>query len=117
MLTGVQVPATWVQHRGYQSYIKRMEVYCEKDHVFRASAIDAEDEPLDETGAITWTSSLSGTLGAGGELWVSGLSTGTHRITMTVADSDGDVGADEITIFVGVEMERIYLPLVLRDFS
>ncbi len=50
--------------------------------VLMGTATDAEDGPLSETSAITWTSSLSGTLGTGGELWVSGLLTGTHLIIL-----------------------------------
>jgi len=83
--------------------------------VFMGTSTDAEDGPLSAMSAITWTSSLSGTLGGGTELWVSDLPTGTHRITMTVADSDGYVSTDEIIVFVGVSPGKIYLPIVLKN--
>lgn len=85
--------------------------------VLRGRAMDAEDGPLGKTGIITWASNLSGTLGTGVELWVSDLPTGTHRITMEVTDSDGDTGTDEITIFVGVSPNKVYLPVVLKQAS
>jgi hypothetical protein len=81
--------------------------------VLRGMSLDAEDGLLGDE-AYTWTSNLSGTLGTGGELWVSDLPTGTHRITLTVTDSDGDTGTDEIIIFVGVSPNKVYLPLVQR---
>ena len=82
--------------------------------VLRGMSLDAEDGSLGDE-AYTWTSNLSGTLGTGGELWVSDLPTGTHRITLTVTDSDGDTGTDTVSIFVGVSPNRVYLPLVLRS--
>ncbi len=83
--------------------------------VFRGAALDTEDGPLDDTVPITWTAHLSGTLGTGAELWVSGLVTGAHRITLTATDSDGQIGTDEILIFVGISPLRVYLPVVLRQ--
>lgn len=84
--------------------------------VLRGQAIDVEDGPLGETSPFTWTSNLSGPLGSGEELWVSGLPTGTHRITMRVTDSDGYSDMDEITIFVGMSLQEVYLPLVIKDY-
>jgi hypothetical protein len=82
----------------------------------RGFAIDPEDVSLNSS-AFSWTSSISGTLGTGTELWVSDLTTGTHRITLTVTDSHGQTGTDEIILFVGTTPERIYLPFVLRRSS
>jgi hypothetical protein len=84
--------------------------------VLRGRGIDAEDGSLSET-ALTWTSDLSGTLGTGKELWVSDLTMGTHRITLTATDSDGSSGSDTVTIFVGVSPSRIYLPIIVKDYS
>lgn len=82
--------------------------------VLRGATLDTEDGPLDETSPLTWTSSVSGTLGTGTELWVSDLVTGAHRITLSVVDSDGMPGADAVVIYVGVTPQYVYLPLVLR---
>lgn len=84
--------------------------------VLGGAGLDAEDGSLGDE-ALAWTSNLSGTLGTGGELWVSDLITGSHRITLTATDSDGDTGTDAITIFVGVSLNKIYLPIVLRDYG
>ena len=46
---------------------------------------------------------------------VTDLITGTHRITLTVSDSDGNISMDEVIIFVGVSPNKVYLPLALRD--
>jgi hypothetical protein len=83
--------------------------------VFRGTGIDAEDGLLAQTGTFSWASSLDGPLGTGAELWVSTLSTGVHRITMTLADSDGQIGTDQVTIYVGLSPKPIYLPLVMRE--
>lgn len=36
---------------------------------------------------------------------------------MTVADSDGDIDTDEITIFMGVSPNKIYLSIELRGYT
>jgi hypothetical protein len=54
---------------------------------FLATAADVEDGNL--TAAISWTSSLNGALGTGGNITRS-LSIGSHVITATVVDSQGN---------------------------
>jgi hypothetical protein len=55
---------------------------------FQAGASDVEDGNL--TSAITWSSSLDGLLGSGGNISRSNLSIGSHLITATVVDSQGN---------------------------
>src|SRR5439155_4074243 len=65
---------------------------------FTATALDAEDGDL--TTGITWTSSRDGTLGTGGTLTTSTLSTGTHTIRATVTDSNGKQASATLTVVV-----------------
>jgi hypothetical protein len=81
-------------------------------HRYEWTSIDTEDGSLG--GAIfAWSSDQDGALGTGRELWASDLTTGTHRITLMVTDSDGYVGTDEVTVFVG--RTTLYLPLILKS--
>src|SRR5207249_734594 len=65
---------------------------------FTATALDAEDGDL--TTGISWTSSRDGTLGTGGTLTTSTLSTGTHTIRATVTDSNGKQASATLTVVV-----------------
>jgi hypothetical protein len=62
-----------------------------------ATASDREDGDLRR--AITWTSSLEGSLGAGPIVSAS-LALGTHRITAAVSDSEGLAVTQQITVTV-----------------
>lgn len=79
--------------------------------ILRGAALDAEDGPLTE---IVWTSDIGGALGVGQELLLTTLITGMHHITAQATDSDLMTGAATVTVGVGVEYEKVYLPLVLR---
>jgi hypothetical protein len=79
--------------------------------VLHGAALDAEDGMINNPAQMVWTSSLSGTLGSGPELWISTLPVGVHRITLTVADSDLITASDQIVVTVG---HWVYLPVVLR---
>ncbi|MBI5877175.1 MAG: DNRLRE domain-containing protein [Chloroflexi bacterium] len=76
----------------------------------QALATDVEDGPLSGS-ALTWTSSLQGSLGSGSYLARNNLLPGTHVISVTALDSDGMSANATITIFIG---HRTYLPLIAR---
>ena len=78
-----------------------------------ANALDVEDGSLDDS-AFSWHSSLDGALGTGSLLHVNDLSEGSHLITITAIDSDGEQVSSQVTIYLGGLPERIYLPIVLR---
>jgi hypothetical protein len=40
---------------------------------------------------------------------------GVYTVTLTVTDDDGGVGSDTITVTVGEDQRRLYLPVVLRS--
>ena len=63
------------------------------------TATDFEDGPMDGS-SISWTSSIDGALGAGGDVTVENASPGLHEITASVTDSDGNVGTASVTISV-----------------
>ncbi len=62
-------------------------------------AFDLEDRSL-EGEAVAWTSSVDGSLGTGRSLVATGLSAGTHLITVSVTDSAGQVASDVVEIGV-----------------
>src|SRR5207249_5842466 len=64
----------------------------------RATASDPEDGTL--TPVIVWTSSRDGSLGTGGTITASALSSGTHVLTAAVADSGHSTASASITITV-----------------
>ena len=68
-------------------------------------ASDAEDGDL--TGAVEWTSSIDGALGTGSGFDVV-LSVGTHTLTASVSDSDGNEASDAIAVEV--------IAIVVGDF-
>lgn len=69
--------------------------------VFEGFAYDNEDGTLGDA-ALVWSSNLSGTLGTGHSLAVNAsiLAEGTHTITLTVRDTDGQTSSDSITVQV-----------------
>ncbi len=66
---------------------------------FSAVAVDSEDGALSGD-AIVWTSDKDGQVGTGASFISDSLSIGTHIITVTATDSQGDSGTDTITIRV-----------------
>jgi hypothetical protein len=63
----------------------------------RFTAHDPEDGPV-TTGL--WRSDIDGDLGEGPVMWMRDLSLGTHEITVTISDSDGNVVDLEATVEV-----------------
>jgi hypothetical protein len=59
-------------------------------------------DPEDGTGTtpLVWTSSLDGQIGTGGA-FSAALSNGTHVITATMIDADGNTGGAQVTVVVG----------------
>ena len=67
---------------------------------FSGSATDIEDGGLSNT--ISWTSNVDGSIGVGGSFSMSTLTIGTHTITATVTDSDGNTVFQSNTITVNL---------------
>gem|GEM_PF-2191641 len=67
--------------------------------ILEGSAYDNEDGQLGDA-ALTWSSNLNGVLGTGRSLAInaSALAEGTHTITLTARDSDGQTGNANLTI-------------------
>jgi len=85
--------------------------------VLRGLAIDAEDGPITDPGRLVWSSDLSGPLGSGTELAVDTLPAGVHQIRLTVTDSHGAEGWDEVSVLVRTMEEAIYLPVVVKGYT
>lgn len=66
---------------------------------FSALANDPEDGTLSGS-AVRWTSSLDGTLGSGTSFTTSGLTSGTHTISVTATDSGGRSASASISLTV-----------------
>lgn len=65
----------------------------------RGSATDLEDGAI--TGAdLEWSSDRDGQLGTGEDVTTSSLSTGSHVITLTATDSQGQTGTDSVSVTV-----------------
>jgi hypothetical protein len=65
---------------------------------FEANAYDVEDGEL--SASIQWTSSRNGSIGSGALLTTSSLFAGTHVITATVVDADGNAVSKTLSLNV-----------------
>ncbi len=83
---------------------------------FAGTASDTEDGNL--AGSILWTSDRDGDLGIGGNLSVS-LTEGTHEITASVVDGDGNLAEDsviiDVTVPTGETIEKTLLSIGTED--
>jgi hypothetical protein len=85
---------------------------------FEASVFDLDDGFLPDAN-LNWSSSLMGPLGTGETLQTTELITGTHIVTLTATDSDGNSVTATTTVIVDTESPtilKVYLPLVLKNF-
>lgn len=60
-------------------------------------AFDPEDGPLADD-SLTWMSDLDGVIGQGRSVYLDSLSSGTHVVSLTARDSEGNPGTESITI-------------------
>jgi len=65
--------------------------------------------------AFAWTSDVAGALGTGRTLPLNNLSVGTHRIILTVSDSEGFEAKD--TVFVSISLPDNQAPLAYFYFT
>lgn len=81
------------------------------------AAYDVEDGYLNGN-ALTWRSDISGQLGSGLSIYPNILEPGTHRITLTATDIDGNTNAATITLTVvqadDSSRSWLYLPLTIE---
>jgi hypothetical protein len=63
---------------------------------------------LDES--VRWISSRDGELGTGGDISVTGLSVGTHQITLRADDGQGGVARDSVAVQVVADLDDLPLP-------
>lgn len=75
-------------------------------------SLDAEDGMLAGE-RLTWSTAISGTLGAGAELLAPSLPEGRHLIRLTARDSDGMQASAEVLVTVA-GWSRAYVPVILR---
>ncbi len=67
--------------------------------LFEGSARDAEDGDLTES--LVWTSTIDGEIGTGGSFSSSSLSDGSHILTASVVDLDGNSRSASVSITIG----------------
>jgi len=72
---------------------------------FQGEASDVEDGFPPQDSAFTWTDDIEGTLGIGRIITIEQLQVGIHEISLTVQDSDGNIGTDTITVNVDQDLD------------
>jgi len=66
---------------------------------FHGEGADPEDGALSGN-SLVWSSSVDGTIGSGPSLIKTTLSEGTHVITLTATDANGQTSTDTVTVYV-----------------
>ncbi|MEZ4657608.1 MAG: CARDB domain-containing protein [Caldilineaceae bacterium] len=88
--------------------------------VLQGSALDLEDGRLDDS-VLNWSSDKQGALGTGPSVAVNNLQLGTHVITLTATDSNGNTGSAAVTISIESQVvsaqtagEYLFIPIVMK---
>jgi hypothetical protein len=68
--------------------------------VLESQAYDWEDGPITNADAFVWNSDRDGPLGFGSWITLSKLSSGKHKITLTVYDSDKNTSTASVYVTV-----------------
>ncbi len=89
-------------------------IFSDTAAVFQATATDLQDGDLSP--AIAWTSSIDGALGTGAQI-THLLSTGTHAITATVSDHDGNAVTATTSIVVATRAPTQPLGNAVKDWN
>ncbi|MEW5802182.1 MAG: putative Ig domain-containing protein [bacterium] len=76
------------------------ETYDYESTVWFSASIYDEDDDSFPPEAVVWTSSLVGPFGTGMDFYYDALPSGTHDITVTVTDKDGNTASASITIII-----------------
>jgi len=79
--------------------------------ILEGGGTDLEDGPLTNDTRFRWRSSIEGELGVGRRLFFDDLLPGWHTLTLEVADNDGYIGQNSVSIFIG---NHLYLPVVFK---
>lgn len=79
--------------------------------IFDGQGVDPEDGPL-LNNSLSWESSRDGFLGQGHQLVTTNLSPGHHTITLSVNDSNENVGTTSIDVFIDY---RLFLPALYQQ--
>lgn len=88
---------------------------------FQGNAFDPEEGAITVANRLNWTSSIDGAIGNGEFFNFDNLSVGTHVITLSAWDMQGNMGSDSITVLISrlnhAPNATIILPLNNTNFT